>query len=346
MCLCCFTAILSAQYRLDSVYNSFRAGDHLVKKQVEYKDPGSNGRELTWDFSFLKSLNEEYTLDYFIPDSARMDTLCGMEHRTRYYYYQHNDSLWAIGFENATTMMEYRQPELRLKFPFAYGDTLFSYFEGTGEYSHHLPLAVKGYTRVVADAEGTLLLPHNEEVKKALRVFTSRYYTQVGKDSLQMKIDTYAWYAAGIRYPVFESIRTDLIKRKGKGDGGASVRDTTIFTTSFYYPPELQTSQVETEPLPEEELPLSGIEAVFTEAQFMPNPVESDLNISYKLTRDARIWFSVHNSVGIPVYQSTPQELSAGYHNVQVNMAMQVKGAYTLYVHVDDMVMSRVVVKR
>lgn len=73
---------------------------------------------------------------------------------------------------------------------------------------------MSGYTRVVADAEGTLLLPGSEKVKKALRVRTMRYYTETGKDSTEMMIDTYSWFAKGVRYPVFESVKTDIIKRK------------------------------------------------------------------------------------------------------------------------------------
>ena len=251
---CCVILTLQAQHQLRSDFNTFRAGDHIVKQQVEFKDPGSSGRQLTWDFRMLQPVNQEYGLGYFIPDSSRMDILCGTEHRTRYYYQISNDSLWATGFENATTLMGYQVPELRLRFPFSYGDTLFSFFEGRGEYSHMLQLSVKGYTRVKADAEGELLLPDFETVKHALRVRTMRYYTETSpvtdllpeeqENRLEMMFDTYSWYAEGIRYPVFESIKTDVIQRTRQRNGSDSVSDTTVFTTSFYYPPRMQTSQI------------------------------------------------------------------------------------------------------
>ena len=31
-----------------------------IKQQVAYKDPGANGKELTWDFGMLSPINEEY----------------------------------------------------------------------------------------------------------------------------------------------------------------------------------------------------------------------------------------------------------------------------------------------
>ena len=328
--------------------NADRAADNIVKQQVEFKDPGSSGKGLFWDFSMVQPINEEYSLKYFIPDSTTMTRLCGQEHNTRYYYRQEHDSLQAVGFENSTTYMEYPNPELRMHFPFVYGDTLFSVFEGKGDYCHRLHLAIKGYTRIMADAEGELKLPEFETVKKALRVRTLRHYTETGKDSLEMTLDTYSWYAAGIRYPVFESVKTTL-SRKGdkKDETGESMKDTTVFSTSFFYPPEKQTSQVQTDPIPPESTEtMLGAAAVFTEASLMPNPVIDNLVINYKLTRPAKIWFTVHNNVGIQLCQTPPENRTEGVNSTNVTMSSLLTGVYSLYVHVDDMVMRLNVVKK
>lgn len=343
-CMCCAITSVTAQHSLSVKRNAYRAADQLVKLQVEFKDPGSSGRNLNWDFRSLQPINEEYSLNYFIPDSSRMDTLCGKEHRTRYYYFQKKDSLWAIGFENSTTLMDYVKPELKLKFPFSYGDTLFSRFHGVGQYSHRLKLEVKGYTRVEADAVGELMLPDFETVKNTLRIHTLRYYTETGRDSIEMMINTYAWYMQGIRYPVFESIKTNLIKKTKKECDHPL--DTTVFSTSFYYPPTLQASQVHTDSISEKEEALTGGEAVFTEAELMPNPVQQNLHIRYKLVRPARIWFTVHTNAGVAVCQTAAQDLSEGHHEISINMGHLPTAAYTLFVHVDDMVLQRVVVKK
>jgi hypothetical protein len=278
-----------------------------------------------------------------------MTRLCGMENNTRYYYRQQQDSLQATGYENSTTFMEYKVPELRMHFPFKYGDTLFSYFVGQGQYCHRLPLAVKGYTRVQADAEGELKLPEFETVKKALRVHTLRHYTETGKDSMEMTLDIYSWYAAGIRYPVFESVKSIVsrLMKKQKDSDTKNVKDTTIFTTSFYYPPEKQTSQIGTKPIPDGPKDgITGAAAVFTEAQLMPNPVVDNLFINYKLTHSAKVWFTVHNNIGIPLCQTSPENLDEGFHSSTINMNNLMTGVYSLYVHVDDMVMRENVVKQ
>jgi len=328
--------------------NAYRAADQLVKQQVAFKDPGSSGKNLNWDFSTLQPINENYTLNYFIPDSTRMTRLCGQEHNTRYYFRQQQDSLQAVGYENSTTYMEYTAPELRMHFPFVYGDTLFGYFTGKGEYCHRIPLVIKGYTRIMADAEGELKLPEFTTVKNALRVRTLRHYTETGKDSVEMTLDIYSWYAAGIRYPVFESIKTSLSRKDDKKDEkGESMKDTTVFSTSFFYPPELQTSQVQTDSVPTENKNApTGAAAVFTEAKLMPNPVVDNLYINFKLIRSAKVWFTVHNNIGIPLCQTTPESLDEGNHSNTVRMSGMIPGVYSLYVHVDDMEMRLNVVKK
>jgi len=338
-----------AQHTLTSGRNYYRSGDKLTKQQVEFKDPGSSGRDLHWDFRMIQPINEDYTLDYTLQNPTDSSRICGLEHNTRYYYRQQRDSLQAIGYENSTTYMRYTVPELRMHFPVVYGDTLSGIFVGKGEYCHRMSLSVKGYTRIHVDAEGELLLPQCETVKKALRVRTLRHYTETGKDSVEMTLDTYSWYASGIRYPVFESIKTTLSKKGDRKDEtGESLNDSTIFTTSFYYPPEKQISEVKTDPISSS--PLSGesegASSVFTEANYMPNPVETDLQISYKLTRAAKVWFTVHNNVGVPQCSTSPENASQGYNSTIINMTNMITGTYALYVHVDDMVMRKMVVKK
>ncbi len=345
----CVVLFSQTPLKLTHVGNAYHAGDSLYKYQVEYKSPGSMGKELEWDFTKLDILDDNYLIKYFHPDTIDTARICGMEHRTRYYYRQECDSLWATGFENYTTLMDYTTPELKMKFPFSYGDTLYSEFTGEGMYSNMLQLGVKGFTRVKADAEGSLKLPNLQG--RTLRTHTRRHYTQVktrndpnpfreadtiprnNNDTLQMTLDTYSWYMKDIRYPVFESIKSTLHL------SGKAKMDTTVFYTSFYYTPEELPPYVEEPDIPE-------IEKVFTEASFAPNPVENDLNISYKLTREALVQFSLHSSVGQPLRQTSPQTQNEGYHFIQIPMGTLPKGAYTLYIHVDDMVISKVVVKK
>ena len=340
----CLSALAQPAIKYDR--HALRVGDYLTKQQVEYKDPGSNGRNLIWDFRFLQPIDENYIVQY----SQAQDTsvICGLEHNTRYYYRQKADSLFALGYENNTTIMTYNKPELKLKFPFAYGDTLYSEFEGQGEYGRRLPLAVKGWTRVHADATGELLMPDGT-VNNAIRVHTLRHYTETKRSAAEITLDIYQWYACGVRYPVFESVKT-IFHPVGNYQynneyNHTSAGDSVVFTTSFYYPPELQLHFSEGE----EESPLKGdlgVFAVFTEANLQPNPVVSMLTIDYKLTRTAQIWFTLHSNQGIILRSTPPVQQNEGYNQTTINMNGLLTGIYTLYVHVDNMVMQMNVIKQ
>jgi hypothetical protein len=204
-------------------------------------------------------------------------------------------------------------------------------------------MSVKGFTRVSCDAAGTLKIPDFPDGVPALRTHSQRFYTQATRDSLQMKIDTWSWYVAGTRYPVFESIQTNVVRNTTFANGSQQQNDTAIFQTSFYYPPMQQTNifdeQTSENPI------LTGINAVFTEAEWQPNPVVENLYISYKLTRNATVWFSVHSNGSIPLCQTAPSNKLAGYNQTIIPMSSLPVGTYTVFVHVDDMVLMQTIIK-
>jgi hypothetical protein len=53
----------------------------------------------------------------------------------------------------------------------------------------------------------------------------------------------------------------------------------------------------------------------------------------------------VHNNIGIPQRSTSPQNLEEGDHNTTVPMGGLIPGVYSLFVHVDDMIMRLNVVK-
>lgn len=337
----CFFLHAQIPFKLETFEHSFLPNDSLYKYQVVYKDPGGSGQKQIWDFSNLKIIDKNYKVKYFRPDKKDTTEICCLEHRTRYYYRCKSDSLWSLGFENYTTTMNYTKPELKLKYPFTYGETLQSTFEGKGMYSNLFALSVKGYTFIKADGEGELKLPEEKKIKNALRLHTIRHYSEIGRDSIEMTLDTYTWYTKDVRYPVFETVKTTLHKVN---------KDNLVFYTSFYYSPEEhkleKASDEELADLDSFDDSKSEIEKVITELFMIPNPVVNNLNIEYKLSRKADVWFAVHNNIGIPMCMTSPKALNEGQYAESIRMGHLSRGTYIVYVHVDNMVLKRVVVKK
>jgi len=316
------------------------AGDSIVKQQMEYVHPGAAGKQITWDFRNVRPVNDEYVLLY---KSQSKDTskIAGIEHHTIYRYQIRHDSLLHTGYENATTFMEYAEPELQMKYPFHYGDTIHSHFKGAGEYCHRIPLKVEGNTIITADAVGTLYTPEGLELKNVLRVKRLRDYTETGVDSLRMQLITYSWYVWGSRYPVFETVKTTT-RKIGKEEVERQV-------ASFFFHPanqaamETDTTRWERNDAASTEL---TVDDVFTNCKLLPNPVESDLYIDYDLTQDATVSFSLHDVTGIAKVATTSVHRRAGHYREHLQMSGFTKGVYPLYATVNGMVKTLHVLKK
>lgn len=255
---------LSAQHSLDAGSTVPRFGDCLVKQQVVYKSPGISGTDIIWDFSNLENINENYELRYVAQEESNIIT--GIEHRTMFYYDLSGDTLRALGYENPQTLMTYHKAEEMLVFPFPYGRSISSYFDGTGNYCNQLDIHLFGKSIVTADATGQIVLPGGDTLQHVLRVHTFKRMISrttptafqserinatssllspdsiewyLANDTSLIETDTWRWYAEGYRYPVFESIRSI--------DHEAS-KASKIFTTSFYYPPLEQYYELENDP--------------------------------------------------------------------------------------------------
>ena len=133
-----------------------RSGDVLYKIQQDYTTSGAKGSGVVWDFRTQKADNDTYRVGY----TGKIDSvLCLSESRTQYKYRLSTDSLLLIGYENANARVDNRFPMIALRYPFAYGDSISSYFYGEGSYSHSLGISSYGFSSVVADGLGCLLLP-------------------------------------------------------------------------------------------------------------------------------------------------------------------------------------------
>lgn len=253
-----------AQFVLEKKYHSLRPEDRLVKQQVEYKDPGRSGEAVFWDFSELKMIDDSYELFYSSAKDDNDSIIIGREHRTLYKYHTLGDSLFCLGYENTTTMMNYIDSELVLAFPFNYDSCLSDYFYGVGEYSRRLQVIIQGVSNTHADAFGTLLLPGGETLTNVLRVHHSKKIIErleprwreelqdsiliittdsidyhLLADSVHIQLDTYRWFADGYRYPVFEAIKGSILKNR---------KPFNHFATAFYYTPSDQYYDLENDP--------------------------------------------------------------------------------------------------
>jgi len=316
ICGCTFSAF----GQMNALHNQLRAGDVLIKQQVEYVAPGEAGADRLWNFSKLKTLNDEYMLEYALPplegDSVYItgdrrykrenvkdnELIVGTEHNTMYYYHQTADSLLQTGHENPSVILAYTSPLAILRFPLDYGQSISSGYQSKGLYSGTVDIQTQGTVTVTADAYGKMLMPSGDTLDLVLRLKTLQTIFDVPKDGSNTaepgnagkQLEIYRWYSKGYRYPVFETIR-DL-----------NLADSSvIFSTAFFFPPQdhlyLETDSANLALLDQlwdmdkkiidepdaQHSETASLEDIMT-CKLYPNPVHSILNLEYELKQELR----------------------------------------------------------
>lgn len=239
-------------YQINQRDNSPHIGDNLIKKQVEYIDPGKGGENATWSFSQLTVVNDQYEVSYTAPllyeglyrlgsnisiDPKQVSAnglITCTEHNTMYFSEIKNNQLQAIGHENPTTVLEYNPRMITDKYPTYYGDSYKHNYQAESLYSGRYLTKVKGYKEMKADGYGSITLPTGT-YSNVLRIkyVQTIEYTSLGNTpsnelkELDYEVTVYKWYIKGYRYPVLETIR---MVYTNTGLEGASL--------AFYYPPQ------------------------------------------------------------------------------------------------------------
>jgi len=292
--------------------------DSLVKQQVMYKDPGASGKQITWDFSQLNPMTDEYILTY----NGSIDSICGLEHRTRYYYKQSQNGIWCTGFENPNSFINYLEPVCVIKFPFAYGDTASSYISGEGEYGNGLAQKIEGKQVLKADATGILIL--SEEKIKAIRIKSEKTYNIMSDDSLSVKQTTYTWYSFSDRYPIFESISTTYKKSDSK--------DTLAFNASFVYTSALQKQRIEDADNATDWLENKVVDhqtAEITNVDVYPNPAKNTTTVTFTIDINSDVKLYLYNVNGSICYH-IKKTANQGLNKWNIPLHNLIEGEYIL----------------
>ncbi|MDH6355881.1 hypothetical protein M2132_002231 [Dysgonomonas sp. PH5-45] len=339
--------------------NHLRAGDEIVKQQVEYKDPGRQGENVIWDFSQLKAINDEYRLTYSAPvswddslyvlgkdtilvdDVSEGDLVIGTEHYTKYFYRHQNNMLRLLGFKNPVSQMHNMPAIPVVSYPLAYRQKIEDTYNSESIYSGTEYMDIRGSVSVEGDAMGIMILPNKDTLHHVFRIRTVQTMERV-LDSLDItdsvppfhtQIETYRWYEKGYRYPIFETVRNTNLLTQDKE---------VYFTTAFFYPPQehyyLDTDDenlavldsLDQQPnTPDTENPISWIEKNFS-YNFFPNPVSTTLNIEYKLEEGAEIGITLYSVTHGLVKDIPTRRKEAGVHTATMDCSDLFPGSYAL----------------
>lgn len=367
---------LSIQAQLNADHNSIRAGDVIIKQQVEFKAPGEAKANQIWDFSEVKLINDEYELVYseapLIGDSVYImgynefpkkvsrhaNLIVGTEHNTLYYFYQTTDSLVLLGHENIAIKQENLPPIINLKFPLNYGGRpTVSKYATRGLYSGSLEVQSEGAITMFGDAFGAMILPTGDTINPVLRVKTEQFVLNTSKgvdssveDDKGHMLEGYRWYSKGYRYPIFETIEFIDLNT-----------DSTAFSTAFYFPPQ-EHYYLDTDPdnqaliddlwdyTNDDSDPFKKIDILESknlkhDYSMYPNPVENNLTLEYTLENDCLVNIVITTIDG-KLVKTLNKRQQAGKQIQEVDCTSLMTGVYLLKLIAGELVINERIMKK
>jgi len=364
--ICC----VSIFGQLSKDFNCIRIGDVLVKQQVEYKNPGSNGINIFWDFSKLKEINEEYKITYSKPslqgDSIYImgdyvlnkkqvndsDLIVATEHNTMYYFIVTNDSLFQLGHENSSVKLTNSLPVLLLPRSMSKGQIISTEFEIKGTYSGSEQINSRSKVKSEIDAYGKMILPSGDTLSSVLRLKTSQVYFEI-QDSFPLvipknEIETYRWYAKGYRYPIFETVRNINLKDS-----------TEIFATAFLFPPQ-EHYYLDNDPknmaLLDSIWNANSTNSFSIDSQtshgftrsysIYPNPVENQLTVEFKTKGKSDASVILYSSTGKIYKKIDKLNLTTGYYTETINCSDLPSGIYLIKIITGDQIITNKIIKK
>lgn len=284
-----------------------------------------------WHLESLKdSLYHEVVLSH---DSHDSSTLSIFLEDSKYRYRLAGDSLFSLGYENATTQMSYRTPILMLTRPLKVGQHYNSTYIGEGEYCHLLPIKVAGQTETTVLSSGTLALP-GSKTDSVYEVRIIHDFTESAFDTAHFILEQYLWISSRHKYPLLESrdIRT--------------IHQCDTISHKFVYYCVFENKDEDSIQYQSPETKEPGVcLGALSNVRFLPNPVVNYLTIVYELTRSAEVHFSLHTTTGIPICSTHPKRMDEGEYSQQMDMSQLSYGNYVLYIYVDDIILSETIIK-
>lgn len=316
------SGLTMAQPTIDAYVNPQVGESYLVHEfDVDGFNPGSNGANVTWDFSGLTSLGSNSR-----PVTSSADGLFGSEFPKADIAIFHTDSsgghfltdafqysLIGLVTISAQTKDNYStDPREILRFPMTYLDVFNETFAGTQEVTiASVTYDLQGTATIEADAYGTLIMPYGT-INDVLRVKVSSDYKGIflGNPLVEYKDVTYFWFHPKNRnyicsYQVFELITN-----------GSEVRiGTYMDETSVGIAPPLDEHHALT---------------------LYPNPAHDQLSLKFELNGTTPLQAKIYDIVGKEVKQFSWNRLNAGTQELTFDVKDLNSGVYWMQIQAGE----------
>lgn len=335
--VCMMMCLPSYGQTITHATNAPRCGDSYTLRGLEYFSPGSEGKDVVWDFSDLTATGKNSNREFFLSADSILSWV-GEDCVTRYGLT--DDSLCYLGYDTRLRHMDYAQPMTVMTYPFEYGYCLSNSYSGIGDYCKRLILKNGGTLMVEADAEGAIIIGDGDTLRNVIRVHTTRLNAvslhalsdTLLADTSRMKQEIeehYAWYVRGYRYPMYETSSISYY---------ADLTPVSCIQKAYCYSPddlgELSDS-INAEILASDSITSVGEPDII---HYTVRSNGSTLTMDYSLDAEANIHALICNSRGMLYGQQSTRQLAGAGYQMAFDISALPWGEYVLYVNVNGKV--------
>lgn len=327
--ICSGLFAIHGQVTLTFESHGLQAGETHASQKVQFKDPGSAGQGLVWDFSDITpTADAETSLVESVSGDGYNRVASRGSDKIDFLYNNTDLSNEYRGYRSGDFIVSYDRPVVKTAYPQSFGSYFEGTFEGTMSHQGKNMGSVGGAYSTSADATGTLLLPGNLSLP-VLRVKTTERITEWACSNQIVEIEKYLWYAQDTRYPVFVSIITTT----------RLLSDNSERTTKLSYlnlnieQPQWRNASV------------ASSEIAY---RVSPNPFRDNITISYELPREMKVGVDLYSVQGVKLATIVPAETQkGGSQSVTINILpyTQTEKVYFVKMQFGDKAYSEKIVK-
>lgn len=188
--------------------------DILCRTEVPFVEPGPNGKNAVWKLSRLLDGHDDLWQTITRSDAS----INILEYDRMKHFEIKDDILYYMGACNGKSFVELEEGRLLMKYPFQYGDSIYSNYSGKGCEEDGLSYTLTGTSYTVADGVGSLS-DGKDEIQGVTRLHLHDEMKKTYENGTAGRIasDRYMWYANDRSYPVMESVMS-LLERDGASD--------------------------------------------------------------------------------------------------------------------------------
>lgn len=327
---------LMAQTVLNYPTHAMQIGDVVALKGMDVISPGEAGANQVWDFSaaevgddFVLNYNEDLT-NYATRPQGIAFACTENDSRTPFFQLTKTQRLY-YGVEGENAKIEFPEPLVDFKYPFAYQDEFSGKMNGTYT-TNGVTTQIEGVYQVTADAWGTLILPNGTQFENVLRIKSVRDYSQDFFGAMyDIKVTRYSYFAEDVRYAIAQVHEVEY-----KCDCACNSK-----SIKGYFNPSVERNKVKAPELIAEEKVENDVYTVY------PNPFKNEFTLKYNVESDCNVKISVLDLNGKELKVLVNAEQEEGSYSIKPNFSnMKATAVWFLRIQIGEDVYVEKIVKK